>query len=205
VEPQPAPAFSSPATSPMVESRSITRRAGSVMALQARLSTSSEHRFELADMTETERLKKRPERRGCHHPARKNLLGLHRHATGWRGRWWATPATMACTRVSTLCPGAKPPSLEGMCTMASTSASRSRRFTNEATSTSLALATRPESSKLTAMRSMPRERSLSRSASSVARRTVRSSPAFSQVRRHFWRIGAGSAHGLGRCIEALKT
>lgn len=86
-----------------------------------------------------------------------------RNTSAWS--MWLAPATSAWTSVSTLRPGEKPPSFEGMRTMVSTSASRSSRFTSVATSNSPALATRPGSSKVTAIRSIPRDTELTGSAS----------------------------------------
>ena len=80
---------------------------------------------------------------------------------------WLAPATMACTKVSTLRPGWKPPRLEGMRTRALTRASSPSLFTTVATSNSPALATRLSSSKVTAIRSIPRDTGFTGSASFV--------------------------------------
>ena len=63
-----------------------------------------------------------------------------------------------------------------------------RRTVTVATSTSPALATRLGSSKITSMRSIPRDTSVTESASSVLDETATSTPQFSQSGRHFPRM-----------------
>ena len=84
-----------------------------------------------------------------------------------RSAWpmWLAPATMACTRVKTLRPGRKPPARSVKRTMVSTSASRPRRDANVATTISPASATSPGSSKVTCVRSRPRDTGFTESAS----------------------------------------
>src|SRR5664280_2251886 len=64
---------------------------------------------------------------------------------------------MACTRVNTLRPGRAPPTRPDRSTMSLIRRSRCSRTTRVATSNSPALATRFGSSKVTSMRSIPRD------------------------------------------------
>lgn len=78
---------------------------------------------------------------------------------------WEPPATIACTNVSTLRPGSAPPTRPASRTVALISASSSSRAANVATNTRPALATRFGSSKITSMRSLPRDTPLTGNAS----------------------------------------
>ncbi len=147
-----------------------------------------EHGVELADVAEGEGAQERPERRRRHHPVRRAPPPSPPSAARRRGRCAMPPATMACTKVSTLRPGSAPPTRPERPTVALTRLSRSRRATSVATNNKPALATRLGSSKVTPIRSILRDTDLTESASWCWVNRVFEQHKFSQAGRHFPRM-----------------